>query len=180
MKNVVLNLGGNQIYCEPSYNYLGIVLDSSLSFKKHMDQCERVVSHKIFILSKIRKSISEDTDIFVYRSMIAPIIDYGDVVYSGSFQEGIAKLQKLQNRALRICLDVHHYLPTVLLHQEAEVVNLKVRSSCNVKKYMFKQQSNEDLVVMPKIQTSRHKGKIFKTYEPNLEICKKTLYIVVP
>ena len=38
---------------------------------------------------------------------------------------------------------------------------------------MFKQQSNEDLVVMPKIQTRRHKGKIFKTYKQNLEICKK-------
>ena len=173
MKNVVLNLGGKQIYCEPSYNYLGIVLDSAagLSFKKHMDQCARVVSHKILILSKIRKSVSEDTAIFVYRSMIAPIIDYG--VYSGGFQEGITKLQKLQNRALRICLDVHHYLPTVLLHQEAEVVNLKVRSSRNVKKYMFKQQSNEDLVVMPKIQTRRHKGTFFKTYKPNLEIFKK-------
>ena len=127
-----------------------------------MDQCAKVVSRKIFILSKIRKCISEDTAIFVYRSMMAPIIDYDDVVYCGGFQEGIAKLQKLQNRALQICLDVHHYLPTVLLHQEAEVVNLKVRSSCNVKKYMFKQQSNEDLVVMPKIQTRRHKGKFSK------------------
>ena len=173
MKNVVLNLGGNQIFCEPSYNYLGIVLDSSLSFKKHMDQCAKVVSHKIFILSKIRKSVSEETAIFVYRSMIAPIIDYGDVVYSGGLQEGIAKLQKLQNRALRICLDVHHYLPTVLLHQEAEVVNLKIRRSCNVKKYMYKQQTNEDLLVKPKIQTRRHKGIIFNTYKPNLEICKK-------
>ena len=172
VNNAQIFLGGNQIFCEPNYNYLGITLDSSLSFKQHIEHCAKVVSHKIFILSKIRNSISEDTALFIYRSMIAPIIDYGDVAYSGGLIEGLNRLQKLQNRALRICLDVHHYLPTIVLHQQAKTLNLKLRRDCNLKKYMYKQQNNDNLVVKPKIKTRLHVGKVFKTYKPNLEKCK--------
>ena len=145
VNNAQIFLGGNQIFCEPNYNYLGITLDSSLSFKQHIEHCAKVVSHKIFILSKIRNSISEDTALFIYRSMIAPIIDYGDVAYSGGLIEGLNRLQILQNRALRICLDVHHYLPTIVLHQQAKTLNLKLRRDCNLKKYMYKQQNNDNL-----------------------------------
>ena len=66
VNNAALYLGGNQIYCEPSYNYLGIVLDSNLSFKKHIDHCAKVVVHKIYILSKIRRTISEDIQLFSF------------------------------------------------------------------------------------------------------------------
>ena len=109
---MVLSLQGNKIFCEPSYNYFVIVLDSSLSFKKHIDHCAKTVANKIFILSKIRRSVAGDTAIHIYRSMIAPILDYGDIVYAGGTNEGLDKLQKLQNRAVQVCLDVHHYLST--------------------------------------------------------------------
>ena len=64
-------------------------------------------------------------------------------------------LYQLQNRALRVCLDVHHYVSIIVLHQEAGIVNLKVRRSCKVKKYMYKQQQNKNLVVKPAYQTSK-------------------------
>ena len=171
--NVYLQMGGQAIFCEPSYNYLGITLDSNLTFKKHVDQCAKIVSHKIYILSKIRRSISEDTAVFIYRSMIAPILEYGDVIYAGGLNEGLDKLQKLQSRALGVCLDVHHYLPVILLHQETNIPKLNVSRSCNIKKYMYKQQLKECLVVEPRIQTRVHKGTIFKTLKPNLEKIKK-------
>ena len=66
--------------------------------------------------------------------MIAPIIDYGDIIYGGGLEDGLNRLQKLQNRALCVCLDVHHYLPTLLLHQETGVLKLNVRRSTNIKK----------------------------------------------
>ena len=101
--------------------------------------------------------------------MIAPIIDYGDVVYMGGMSSNLTRLQKLQNRALRICLDVHHYLPTILLHQQAEIPNLCTRGSCNIKKYMLRQKKHMDLVKIPTVNTRRNDAIIFKTVRPNLE-----------
>ena len=140
-----------------------------------MEQCARIVSHKIIILSKIRKSISEDTALYIYRSMIAPILDYGDIIYAGGLSGSLDKMQKLENRALRVCLDVHHYLPVIVLHQEADIPNLIVRRSCNIKKYMYKQQNDDSLLVKPNIMTRLHKGNIFKTQKPCLETFKKNL-----
>ena len=167
--HVDLKMNGISIYKEPYYKYLGILLYSGLNYKQHVDQCVNIVSHKIYVLSKIRRFIDEKTSIFIYKSMIAPIIDYGDVVYMGGMSSNLSRLQKLQNRALRICLDVHHYLPTILLHQQAEIPNLCTRRSCNIKKYMFRQKNNMDLVKIPTVNTRRNDAIIFKTVRPNLE-----------
>ena len=130
-------------------NYLGIVLDSSLNYKLHIGQCSKIVSHKIYLLPKIGRFINEETAIFISKSMIAPIFYYGDILYVGGTASNLSKLQLIQNRALRICLDIHHYLPTILLHQHTNVPNLVTRRSCNIQKYMFKQKKNVNLINVP-------------------------------
>ena len=58
--------------------------------------------------------------------MIMRSMDYGDIIYmySGAAVNLLERLQKIQNQALRICLNVHHYLPVLNLHQEAKIPNL--------------------------------------------------------
>ena len=171
--NIELFLNDSRLFKEPYYKYLGILLDSSLSYKQHMEQCAKIVSHKIYLLSKIRKWITEDTAVFIYKSMIAPILDYGDIIYMGGLSANLSKLQRLQNRALRICLNIHHYLPTILLHQQTKVPNLVTRRSSNLKKYMFKQKENEELVQIPVVNTRLHDAITFKTVRPKIEKYKK-------
>ena len=167
--NINLKLNDSILYKEPYCKYLGIVLDSNLNYKQNIDQCVKIVSHKIYLLSKICKFINEDTAISIFKSMIAPIIDYRDVVYMGGTKEGLDRLQKLQNRALRICLDLRHYLPTILLHQQTQTANLITRRSCNIKKYMFKQMDNIELIKRPKVNTRLNDAVVFVTSKPNLE-----------
>ena len=167
--NVNLTLNGVSLYKEPYYKYLGIILDSHLNYKQHIDQCSKIVSHKIYLLSKIRRYITEETAIFIFKTMIAPILDYGDILYSGGTNKNVSNLQKFQNRALRICLDIQHYIPTILLHQQAEVPNLVTRRACNFKKYMFKQKSNLDLIKQPVRNTRLNDAVIFDTVRPNIE-----------
>ena len=58
---------------------------------------------------------------------------------------------------------IHHYLPTILLHQQTEVSNLVTRRSCNIKKYIFK-----NLINIPAVNTRLNKAVIFKTERPNI------------
>ena len=87
----------------------------------------------------------------------------------GSTLENLDKLQRMQNRALRVCLNVQNFRPTILLHQESKVSNLSTRRSCNLQKYMFKQKSDMELVKVPVVHTRRHDAVIYKTDKPNIE-----------
>ena len=48
----------------------------------------------------------------IYDGMILPYFDHGDMVYMGTKQELLNKLQVQQNRALQICLKVDKLHPT--------------------------------------------------------------------
>ena len=173
-----LKLNDTLLHKEPFSKYLGITLDSHLTYKQHVNQCIKIVSHKIYLLAKIRQFINECTPLFIYKSMIAPIIDYGDIIYMGGTEDNLSKLQKLQNRGLRICLKIQHHIPIILLHQQAEIPNLKTKHACNIKKYMYKQQCQLNLVKAPVVNTRMNKAIVFKTQKPNIEKFKKNLLYV--
>ena len=44
--------------------------------------------------------------------MILPNFDYGDIIYMGGSKTLLAKLQRLQNKALMICLNMENRHPT--------------------------------------------------------------------
>ena len=117
IQNLKLELNGDNLVRVPYYKYLGVFLDSSLSFNKHIDVSKKLICHKLYLLSKIRKHINEYTSTQIFQTMIAPLIDYGDIVYSGTSTRNLDKLQSLQNRGLRICANEIQYISPDALHQ---------------------------------------------------------------
>lgn len=85
-----------------SYKYLGICLDNSLSFKQHVKLIIRNVSHKIYILAKIRDKLTEKAAADVLKVMILPLFDYGDIIYLATSGQLLNKLRILLNRAIRV------------------------------------------------------------------------------
>ena len=83
---------------EHYYKYLGVFLDSALNFNKHIDYINKITSHNIFLLSKIRKYIDQNSALNIYRSMISPIFYYGDVIYEGGNQNRLDKLKHTQKK----------------------------------------------------------------------------------
>ena len=173
VQNLNFELHGDKLIRVPYYKYLGVYLDSNLTFNKHIDVSKKLVCHKLYLLSKIRKHINEYTSTRIFQSMIAPLIDYGNIVYSGTSVRNLDKLQSLQNRGLRICINDNQYYSTDLLHHRCKVPNLDTRLTYNLRKYMFRQKNNMELVVQREIRTRRHDAVIYETCRPNLEKYKK-------
>ena len=157
----------------PYYKYLGVFLDTNLNFNKHIDVSKKLISHKLYLLSKIRKHINEFTATKIFQTMIAPLIDYGDIIYLGTSVKNLDKLQSLQNRGLRICINENQHFETDLLHSRCNIPKLGVRRTYNLRKYMFRQKENPDIVVQREIRTRRHDAVVFETCRPNLEKYKK-------
>ena len=93
-----LQIGGEKIGYVTSYPYLGIKLDNKLTFELHIKETLMLVSHKLFLLSKIRKYLTHKQALTIFKSKILPYFDYGDIFCIGSHEKSLIKLQKMQNR----------------------------------------------------------------------------------
>ena len=88
----------------PTFKYLGLILDSTLSYYHHISSVIRTVLHKMTLLAKMKKYLKKDVALLVYKTMILLYLDYADVIIHKSNNKDLDKLQQLQNRCLRICL----------------------------------------------------------------------------
>ena len=80
-------------------------------------------SHKIYQFGKIRKYLDVPTRILVYKQTILPLVEYVSIMLCLNTIRDVDKLQKLQNRCLRLCLDVNspRDAPVEMLHRLARV-----------------------------------------------------------
>ena len=93
-KNVVLD-------CKEFIKYLGILIDSHLTWKHHIDHIAIKISRTIGLISKIQHFVPKHTLINIYRSLVAPYLSYGLIVWGQACKSYLDKLLKLQKRALR-------------------------------------------------------------------------------
>ncbi|CAD0198524.1 unnamed protein product [Chrysodeixis includens] len=85
-KNLDLNISYNnspikQIH---SAKFLGITLDTHLSWKEHINNLCTKINRFVFALRKVKDVTSRDTSIMVYHAYICSIIRYGIVVWGNS------------------------------------------------------------------------------------------------
>ena len=81
--------------------YLGILIDSNLSWKFHIDYVCQKVSKTIGII-KLRHFVPRHVLLTLYRSLILPYISYGICAWGHTAETHLHRLLVLQKRALRL------------------------------------------------------------------------------
>ena len=166
-KDVVIKIGGVPLQVVPTYKYLGITLDSTLTFNYYTKTVCNVVAYKTNLLAKIRKYLTEDVALKVYKSMILPYFDYGDIIYNTASQELRDKLQRLQNRCLKICKRVNTRFNTKDLHSITNMPMLHVRREARQIKHHHVDKRN--------IRTRAHDAPLFMVKVPRVEAYKRSI-----
>ena len=147
--------------------YLGIKLDNHLTFESHAKECCRQVSHKNFVFSKIRRFINVPQAIAIFKSMIQPYFFYGDIFLHNISVRTKDKMQKLQNKALRLCLQCDNRAHVPLLHKDSGVNLIKDRMDINLLNFMFKRKGNLSLLQPQPRELRRYEACVFKEYISN-------------
>ena len=148
----------------------------NLNYNKHLQNCIKIASHKVFLLSKCRNCITNEAALRIYKKMILPLIEYGDVLYDNSNTRLLGKLQTLQNRCLRICSYEEYHVPVIYLHEICNIARLDLRRKMHLILYMYKQQRNYDIVNMREIFTRAHDATPFVVESPNSEKYKRNVF----
>ena len=81
---------------------LGVYIDETLSWKKHMKELSKKIASGIGALKRLMPFISKNTAVIIYKALIEPYFDYCSSVWYGISDTLSKKLQKLQNRAARV------------------------------------------------------------------------------
>ena len=118
--------------------YMGIVLDPQLNFGKHVEYLQSKLIPKIRTLGKISRIIKQSTSLMIYKTLILPIMEYGDIIYDCLSAKDAATLQKLQNSCLKHILQLPRLTSTSYIHTTLDVEYLAVRRKQHVATQMFR------------------------------------------
>ena len=92
------------ISLKPSTKHLGMILDEKLNFNAHIDEKICKANKGIGLIKKMSLDLPRKTLIDIYKSLVRPHLDYGDVIYDQPNNKNfVNKLESIQyNAALAI------------------------------------------------------------------------------
>ena len=105
-----LNVCINNIPVEEKDNlkYLGVIIDKSLKFTKHIDNVSSTISRNIGVIARVRFFLDKRTTHLLYNSLILPYLNYCCLIWGSNYNSQIEKLVLLQKRAARL---IEHVYP---------------------------------------------------------------------
>ena len=173
--DMIISLNGILLERVCSYKYLGFILDDQLNFNKHMNEMISTVSHKLYLLAKIRRYLSKQACILVFKTMVLSILEYGDIIYAGSTKTNMDKLDKIFYRGLRICDATNTFVSKDQLNNDCNIVRLEKRRDVHLLLFMHKQSHINELLKQSNVRTRLHTAPVFKTYKPNNEKARQNV-----
>ena len=114
-----------KLECKNYVKYLGILIDSHLTFKYHIEHITVKISKNVGMLAKLRYFVPRKTLLQIYQSLIFPYINYAVTVWGLASKCYLDKILRLQKRALRFIYSAgrnDHALP---LFVDADVLPVK-------------------------------------------------------
>ena len=122
------SLKGHVLQNDDSTKYLGVELQTSLSWNRHIDQTVKKANSMLGFLRRNLRISNEDTKTSAYRSMVRPLLEYCSTVWSPYTQEDIKKIEMVQRRAARYVTNRYHNTSSVtsmLEHLEWETLEAR-------------------------------------------------------
>lgn len=162
----------NRLNWKRSVNYLGVLMDYKLTFTAHVNNVRSRALRCMVALFPIfnkKSALGTDNKLLIYKLCIRPILTYAAPVWSLTCASNFAKLQRVQNRALKIAAnlprlhgtaEVHESLDFPLLHSHVHSLTTKffdkVKLSSNS---LINEIGNYDATQLADKYKRRHKHK---------------------
>jgi exonuclease III len=85
-----------------SLNFLGVTIDSTLSWDVHIDKICNQISRNLFLLNRLTNILDLKSRKMLYYGLIYPLLSYGIIVWGHSSKVLINRIFILQKRAIRL------------------------------------------------------------------------------
>ena len=125
-----LTLFGEPLKIYPQVKFLGIIFDSQLNFQKHFEdilECCNNRYYRLWLLANKKWGPSPATLIQIYKQCVRPIFEYSSLSTITVSDNIISKIQRLQNKFIRLALRLPKYILPKLQHDSTGLPYVKDR-----------------------------------------------------
>jgi len=126
----VLKIGTKCIKVEKTAKFLGVVFDNRLTWKPHIEYLNNKCKNRLQLMQVLcgnKWGADIKSLLTIYKTLVRPIIDYGAIAYDSASKTLQDVVEKIQNRALRICTGCMKSTEVALLQNECGIMPLKYR-----------------------------------------------------
>lgn len=84
---IEIEIDNKELKLTTEYRYLGLLLDDELTFAKHIKVMKQQISFRHYtlrVLKKVRWCKGYKDAMTIYKSMIMPMFDIGDIYYQSA------------------------------------------------------------------------------------------------
>ena len=81
--------------------FLGVFIDSHLTWENHIEHCKSKVSSGIYALNMSKHVLKQSHLKILYYSLIHSHLTYGLILWGNALQKYISKLERVQKKAIR-------------------------------------------------------------------------------
>lgn len=141
---IELRLGDTTIQKSESVRYLGLVFDSKLNWKPHIQQLKSKCNKALDLMKSVSSTewgADQKTLMTIYRSLIRSKLDYGCIVYNSANNTDLTNLESISNEAMRIASGCFRSTPIHSLQVITSEPPLQIRRDKLSLRYFYKTRS---------------------------------------
>lgn len=125
-----LKLNNTPIQLEPHPKFLGITFDPKMSMNQHINTLNQKIQTRISMIRALKgKFYNSPIKLLVtfYKMYIRPLYEYANIPLLTASENTLSKLQKIQNKIIRIILNSNYLDSTIKIHNQVNLPLLKDR-----------------------------------------------------
>lgn len=169
--NFHIRIGNSLLYESRSVKYLGIHLQSNLSWDLHIQNIKSKVAPAIGILYKYKNKFDIKTNFLIYNSLIHSHLNYMSIMYGYKKSGQLKSLQRIQNKALRNVYNLPRTYSTISLYEDFAKGILPIHGLYKMQMLIFMFKSVRNLVA-PSIIFHRNQSTFNTRNSSNLEVAR--------
>ena len=124
LNNVTLSIESVPMNKVNTVNFLGVHIQSNMSWDVHITNVSNKVSKCIGILYKLKHVLPQSTLLLLYNTFLYPYLNYCIIVWGNHNKTRMDLLHKLQKKALRICTGSHYLSHSAPIFKELNTLNI--------------------------------------------------------
>ena len=146
-----------------------------MKFDEQINQMRAKAAHKLYLFGRLRRYMTYRQALTIYKSKLLPYLEYGGILIHNTNHTLLKKLQRLQNRGLKIAFYSPPRTTIEKIHKDGKINFLEERRQKQLAIHAYKMAKIEENLVVAARDTRLHDGPVLKTYNRRLQAFKKSV-----